>query len=625
MNLGKSRYGKAITIISVLALFTASLFYFKYGREKYVLYGDSLGYYMYLPSTFIYHNLDSLEVLPTDKEIPEPVMDYAQSKPENDLRSPLGHFIIQYTCGVALFELPFFAVSHLIASNTDLPANGYSEIYRTGIKLSTLFYSLLAIVVLFLWLRKFIPPSETLLTIILLLLGSNLFWFCFVQMGMAHPISFLLYSCLLYFTPNLYQKSRVKDFAIITVIIGLLILVRVTDAIAVLLPIFYGIYNWTDVKNRLSFWRKHYPKTLLSIPLLLLVLSPQLLYWKKYTGSFLFYSYGDQQFFWNSPQILRGLFGFENGWIPYSTVMFFALVAVFYFYQKNRKLIVPTLLILILHIYISYSWWCYNYINGYGSRPMVDIYPLLALPFGLLIHSWHKTKNKWWSGAMYLIVAVLVIHNLSMMRQSARNELISDYSNSAYYFSTMFKSPIDYRDLSTFDSKIVQPSEKDYKVSSNWKKVDFSDTSYSDKYGEELSALHSFDEEPFGEHYKSFVQETKVSANYIKIECKICIPKIEVDLFNQPLLVFMLNRGNKKIWRAISLHNKICMETFCDIHRTPDFWHLHSDQWGRIYFLIPLAELGDAVEARDDIQYGIWNPAQTDFYVDYIKMDFCDN
>ncbi len=607
--------------IAALALLLCIAFYAQYGKTKYILYGDSLGYYMYLPSAFIYHNLDSLEKLPEDRGIPHTVLDYAHSKPENDTRSPLGHFINQYTCGVALFELPFFAAAHGLAHLCDKNPNGYSEIYQASIRWSSLFYSILGILFLWGWLRRHIDSADSTLSIALLLLGSNLFWFALVQLGMSHPISFLLYVLLLRTSPAIYLRSHFRDFAVVAALLGLLILVRATDGIAVLLPMFYGVYTRTDVKQRIGFWWRHLSKILPSILLLLLVLSPQLWYWKKYAGSFLYYSYGTQKFFWSNPQILKGLFGFENGWIPYSTVMLPAVVALFYFYRHLRLFVVASILILVLHIYVSYSWWCYNYINGYGSRPMINIYPLLALPLGLMLQRWRliKPRLRW---IPYVLIFLLLSHNLSMMYQQARLELVSDFSNKAYYFSTLFKSPIEYRDLATYDSELMQPSEEDYVLGENGGIVDFEDSIYTDKFGEFCTVSRS---KPGGDfdHYVTMEQSADVPCDYVRIETKVCIPEIKVDYFNQPLLVFTLERAGEKIWHAISLHNKVCMESYCDLNRSPDFWHLHSNQFGRMFFLVPLSSLG-GLQKGDQIQYGIWNPAETDYLVDYIRMDFCD-
>ncbi|MBK6328997.1 MAG: hypothetical protein IPF62_00245 [Bacteroidetes bacterium] len=88
------------------------MFYNFYGKKSYTFYGDALGYYLYLPSTFIYHNLQSIEQLPTDKQIDQSVIHYTQSIPNLNPKSPKGYYVNQYTYGVALMELPFFAIAH---------------------------------------------------------------------------------------------------------------------------------------------------------------------------------------------------------------------------------------------------------------------------------------------------------------------------------------------------------------------------------------------------------------------------------------------------------------------------------------------------------------------------------
>ncbi|MBL7691931.1 MAG: hypothetical protein JNM41_10085 [Flavipsychrobacter sp.] len=52
-------------VVGITLLFSAWFLAF-YGKESYPFNGDAMGYYMYLPSTFIYHNLKALDWLPED-------------------------------------------------------------------------------------------------------------------------------------------------------------------------------------------------------------------------------------------------------------------------------------------------------------------------------------------------------------------------------------------------------------------------------------------------------------------------------------------------------------------------------------------------------------------------------
>ena len=96
----------------IVAIVVSISFYAKYGHKSYPFYGDSLGYYLYLPSTLIHHNLKNIESLPTDKGIDPSIFFYSSNIPNLNPKSPTGFYVNQYWYGVALMELPFFAVAH---------------------------------------------------------------------------------------------------------------------------------------------------------------------------------------------------------------------------------------------------------------------------------------------------------------------------------------------------------------------------------------------------------------------------------------------------------------------------------------------------------------------------------
>ena len=73
---------------------------------------------------------------------------------------------------------------------------------------------------------------------------------------------------------------------------------------------------------------------------MILPLIPQMVYWKLHTGNLLFYTYGEEKFFWNDPKVLEGLFSFRKGWLVYSPLMLLSLTGIFVNNQiiKNNRI-----------------------------------------------------------------------------------------------------------------------------------------------------------------------------------------------------------------------------------------------------------------------------------------------
>lgn len=130
-------------------LILSAWFFLCYGRYSYPFNGDAMGYYMYLPSTFIYHNHKALDWLPEKEKFDYRVQFYLDEMRREGAYTPKGYLIDKYTYGVATLELPFFFMAHAWEKVTSGNADGYSASYCNMVKLSSAFYALLGILLLY--------------------------------------------------------------------------------------------------------------------------------------------------------------------------------------------------------------------------------------------------------------------------------------------------------------------------------------------------------------------------------------------------------------------------------------------------------------------------------------------
>ena len=199
-------------VIIALTLAIGTVFMARYNKNNYTLYGDAMGYYLYLPATIIYGNLLNIEIFPPGIELPESIFAYTNDCRKVAVELGFEHAISQYTYAVALAELPFFMVAHAYEKVMGLPANGYSNTYNIAIISGNLIYVFLAMLLLYKILRRYFSSLHSLLSLVLVLLATNLFWFTFHQAGMSHVPLFLLYTLLMYFygAVNLSPTSLTK-------------------------------------------------------------------------------------------------------------------------------------------------------------------------------------------------------------------------------------------------------------------------------------------------------------------------------------------------------------------------------------------------------------------------------
>lgn len=454
IQMSKSKLNWCIILITLVISFA---FFIKHGKESYTFYGDALGYYTYLPSAFIYHNFKAIEWLPKDKQIEQPILDYVERYKTEGKRSPKGYYINQYTYGIALTELPFFCIAHAYEKVKGLPANGYSTTYHYLIKFATIFYTFLGLFFLYKSLNTFFDKTVSLFTTSLILIGTNVFWLAFFQSGMAHIPLFSLYSLLIYITIKIHDKPGSFKFILLGLICGFITIIRPSDIVCILIPLLYNVYNKNSLQVKLKFIQQNFSGILFAVSAFFIPIVPQLLFWKKFTGQYLYNSYGEQSFNWLDPQIFKGLFGFSNGWLPYTPLMILSILGIL-FYKKIKPFIVVLLTILPIYIYIIYSWYCYNYINGFGSRPMIHLYPLLAFPLSTFL-LFCFMKNNLIKVFSFLIISVLALINISYSYQIVRGDLISENANYKFVKNTMFRTKIKYKDLVLLDIDENQPED----------------------------------------------------------------------------------------------------------------------------------------------------------------------
>ena len=307
--------------------------------------------------------------------------------------------------GVAFMYYPFFQTAHLLSPLLGYENDGFTAPYSTALIISSILYALMGMF----FLRKVLLYSYndiiTSITLLIIGLSTNLFWYTTKEAPMSHSYSFALFCIFIFLTDRWYQKPNYTRSVFLGLTLGLIILIRPTNIIIVLYFLLYGIIKSKDFKNRFITYLSNYKQIILISICILLVWIPQLLYWKSVTNQFFFYSYSDNEsFFFANPKIINVLFGFRKGWLLYTPSMIFSLIGIFLL--KNTKYFWAILSFTLVNIYIISSWWCWWYGGGFGMRPFIESYALLAIPLAAYLN-WIVAQKKVYK--IMLIIATSII------------------------------------------------------------------------------------------------------------------------------------------------------------------------------------------------------------------------
>lgn len=291
---------------------------------------------------------------------------------------PIGYTIQKMSLGVALFQLPFFLIGHFIAHLTEFEVNGVSQPYAFSIAVGTVMYVVIGIHFLKSVLSLFYSVKAVNFSLILLFFATNL-WFYTVGWGvLSHSYLFFGLSMVVYHTVKWHQNYQSKHLFGLAFFGGLITVTRPTEIIFILFPLLYGVNKLSDFKAKLIVLIQNKLSLIASIALFLLPIFPQLLYWKIYAGSWLYYSYTDERFFFSDPKIIEVLFSSRKGLLIYTPILTFAFIG--FYHIKNKPFFKAGILYFILNVFIISSWWCWWYGGGYGMRALVQTYAILIFP-----------------------------------------------------------------------------------------------------------------------------------------------------------------------------------------------------------------------------------------------------
>lgn len=396
---------------------------------------DALGYYLYLPASFIYHDVDKLGFIPSmDKTYQLSGGDFYQAT-----RLPNGNYAGKYFVGIALLQAPFFLVAHAVAPALGYTADGFSAPYQMAIAWGAMLYVFLALLLLRRILLRYFTDSVVAFTLLLTLLATNAIQYIAIEGGQSHAYIFPLYVFMIYATIRWHEAFRHGWLILIGLILGVAVICRPTEAVMLFIPL---LWDWHDVDQRKRKWaylRSHKLPWLLIVVSGLIGVAPQLLYWKFVTGQWV-YDVGSKWDFLNPH--FRVLLGWEKGWFMYTPVT--VLMVLGLLKMQKKTFAASVIWFSVLNLYIIIAWHIWRYGGSYSCRALVQSYPVWAFALASLLTSLH---TRWMKLFALLLGTYFLVVNLFQIYQYNETIIHYDHMNREYYCAIYLNphpSPLDY-------------------------------------------------------------------------------------------------------------------------------------------------------------------------------------
>jgi hypothetical protein len=393
----KSLSARIIFLILLISVLWTS-WHFQKGNGMH-FQNDGASYYSYLPALFIYHDLEF-------KNATEIVKQTGNSIPL--IGASDGKAIPKMTMGVSIMILPFFLIAHGIVSLIGGEANGYSFIYLLLVHIAALFYFIAALFVLRKILLKYYSEKITSWSLLAITVGTNLLYYGAIDCTMSHVYEFFLFSVFLKLVIRWHESPDTKTSIFLGSVTGLITLIRPTNLLIVVIFILYGITNLQTLRERIKNLFQHWKLILWIFISTIIILLPQLIYWKLVTGMFFYRTYLGEYLFFDNTHILEGLFSYRKGWFLYTPIMLLMIPGLYYLIKRKVPFGKGMLVYLVLTVYVIFSWWCWWYGASFSCRAIIESYALFSIPIAEFIF---QLKKRWTKILVYSFIVFCILLN----------------------------------------------------------------------------------------------------------------------------------------------------------------------------------------------------------------------
>jgi hypothetical protein len=387
------------------------------GPDRGVIKWDVISYYAYLPAVFIHHDL-RLDFTVDTTYVTDNKFWYQDTE--------TGGKVIITSMGMSYLYSPFFFMAHLLAPVFHEPRDGFQSIYQFFLVFSALFYLAIGFICLWKLLSRYFPPGVTALSILLVGIGTNLYYYGTWDAAYSHAYSFSLINALFLVVARWYERPEWKRSLLLGFLYGLVVLIRPSNVLLLVPFLFWEVGSLEQLRERLRLFARSIPFLLLMIAAIVLPWIPQFLYWHEVSGKFIYNSYSSvgSNFYFGNPHILDFLISYRKGWFVYTPIMFCAVLGFIPLYRMQRGLFYPLLIYLVATIYVLSSWWSWWYGGCFGMRSMIETYGLLSIPLAALLLAF---KDQFLSRRILLAVALSFFAFLNIFQTYQYTKVLIHY------------------------------------------------------------------------------------------------------------------------------------------------------------------------------------------------------
>ena len=357
--------------------------------------GDGIGYYAYLPSLLLDHDLDFAN-------------QYAALLPPglhlHTARTPTGLLFNYWPIGPALLWLPFFLLAHglalvLNAAGVSIRLDGCGYWHQAFVIAGNIAYGGAALWLAFDVARRVARQASAMWAVVLVACAGNLTYYMTAEASLAHAAAAFVVS--LFFAVWLRTRGRrgLAHAAMLGALAGLIAVVRTQDAVLVLVPLAAELAG-----SFTAALRRGRAKAVATTcrDAATMAVAAVAVYWPQFLVSATLYGtwWRPPQLYigwtrleplaWWSPHFWHVLFAAESGLFVWHPVFALALLGAVPLWRRDRTLAAALVIGVLAQTYVLGCWYDWAQGRAFGGRSFVSCLPLFAAGLAALIDAMRR-------------------------------------------------------------------------------------------------------------------------------------------------------------------------------------------------------------------------------------------
>jgi len=362
--------------------------------------GDGVGYYAYLRSTLIDHDLRfENDYLAGNPSFVMQRVD-AQGHLLPAMYTRTGYVENHFAVGPAILWAPVMILVHgvvLVANHfgAQIPADGLSRPYLISMALTTACYGFLSMFLGFRIARKYFDDRWALLATIGIWAASSLPVYMYFNPSWSHALSAFAVALFLWYWERTQLVRTTGQWVLLGLMAGLMGNVYYPNIILLIFPTLEVFYLLRAERFQFDHARPAVRKLVVSCPLfglaLIVSLLPtfvtrQIIYGNPFETGYP----GMLTWNWHSPVLLKVLFSSDHGMFSWTPILILAVAGLPFLCKRNMLLGVGSILTFLAFYFFIASYPDWDGLSSYGNRFFVSLTPIFILGLAALLDSFAR-------------------------------------------------------------------------------------------------------------------------------------------------------------------------------------------------------------------------------------------